>query len=114
MVLGIKRIIRELGAGELGARLEDGVTGIGDQHNIARIEQGERKVPHALLGTVDRADHIRRYPINVKTAFVVVAHRLLHLRQIAQAVLPHLGIARSIDERVNDMIIRSEIGCSHG
>ena len=61
-MLGNQRIVLELGIGNLGARLKDRVARIGNQNSVARIEQGQAQMAHALLRAVARLHHGRVMP----------------------------------------------------
>ena len=112
-MLGIERVIGELGVGDLSARLEDGIARIGYENGIARVEQGEAQMPHALLRAIARGYHVGRDALDAKTTGIVVAHRLLELRHVAQGVLPHLRILSGLGQRLHDMRVRGEIRRTH-
>lgn len=91
-MLGNQRIVFELGIGDFGARLKDRVARIGNQNGVTRIEQGQAQMAHALLRAIARLHHGRRNARNTKATLIVIAHGLLELGQVAQGILPHLGI----------------------
>lgn len=82
-MLGVERVIRELGVGDLGTRLEDGVTRIGHEDRVTRIQQRQAQVTDALLSAVARSDHVGRDSRDTKAALVVIANSLLELGQVA-------------------------------
>ena len=83
IVLGVERVIRELGVGDLGTRLEDGVTWIGHEDRVAGIQQRQAQVTDALLSAVARSDHVGRDSRDTKATLVVIANSLLELGQVA-------------------------------
>lgn len=113
-VLGVERVIGELGVGDLGPRLEHGVARIGHEDRVAGVEQGEAQVPHALLRAVARRHHVGRDALHAKAAGIVIAHRLLELGQVAQGVLPHLRVGRRARERLDHMRVGGEVRRAHG
>ena len=68
---------------------------------------------HALLRAVARLHHGRRDARNAKATLVVIAHGLLKLGQVAQSVLPHLGVLGRLRERLDHVVVRLKIGRSH-
>ena len=113
IVLGDQWIVLELGVGDLGARLKDRIARIGNQNGVTRIEQGQAQMAHALLRAVARLHHRRRNARNAKAALVVIAHGLLKLGQIAQGILPHLGILGRLRERLDHVVVRLKVGRAH-
>ena len=112
-MLGDQRVVLELGIGDLGARLKDRVARIGHQDGIARVEQRQAQVAHALLRAVARLHHGRRNARNAKAALIVIAHGLLELGQITQGVLPHLRVLRGLGQCLDHMVVRLKVGRSH-
>ena len=113
IMLGNQRIVFELGIGDLGTRLKDRVAWIGNQNGVTRIEQGQAQMAHALLRAVARLHHRRRNARNAKAALIVIAHGLLEFGQVAQGVLPHLGILGCLRERLDHVVIRLKVGRAH-
>ena len=112
-MLGDQRVVLELGIGNLGTRLKDRVARIGHQDRIARVEQRQTQVAHALLRAVARLHHGRRNARNAKAALVVIAHGLLELGQVAQGVLPHLGVLGGLGQRLDHVVVRLKVGRAH-
>ena len=113
VMLGDQRVVLELGIGDLGARLKDWVARIGYQDRIARVEQRQTQVAHALLRAVARLHHGRRNARNAKAALVVIAHGLLELGQVAQGVLPHLGVLGGLGQRLDHVVVWLKVGRAH-
>ena len=113
VVLGDQRVVLELGVGDLGARLKDRVARIGHQNGIARVEQRQAQVAHALLRAVTRLHHGRRNARNAKATLVIIAHGLLELGQIAQGILPHLRVLRGLGQRLDHVVVRFKVGRAH-
>ena len=113
IMLGNQRIVFELGIGDLGTRLKDRVARIGNQNGVTRIEQGQAQMAHALLRAVARLHHRRRNARNAKATLIVIAHGLLEFGQVAQGILPHLGILGCLRERLDHMVVRLKIGRAH-
>ena len=112
-MLGNQRIVFELGIGDLGTRLKDRVARIGNQNGVTRIEQGQTQMTHAFLRAVARLHHGRRNARNAKAALIVIAHSLLELGQVAQGILPHLGILGCLRECLDHVIVRLKVGRAH-
>ena len=112
-MLGNQRIVFELGIGDLGTRLKDRVARIGNQNSVARIEQGQAQMAHALLRAVARLHHGRRNAGDTKATLIVIAHGLLEFGQVAQGVLPHLGILGGLCERLHHVAVRLKVGRAH-
>ena len=113
IMLGNQRIVLELGIGDLRTRLKDRVARIGNQDGVTRIEQGQAQMAHALLRAVARLHHGRRNARNAKAALIVIAHGLLEFGQVAQGVLPHLGILGGLCERLDHVAVRLKVGRAH-
>ena len=113
IVLGNQRIVLELGIGDLGTRLKDRVARIGNQNSVTRIEQGQAQMAHALLRAVARLHHGRRNAGDTKATLIVIAHGLLEFGQVAQGVLPHLGILGCLRERLDHVVVRLKVGRAH-
>ena len=113
IMLGNQRIVFELGIGDLGTRLKDRVARIGNQNSVARIEQGQAQMAHALLRAVARLHHGRRNARNAKATLIVIAHGLLEFGQVTQGILPHLGILGCLRERLDHMAVRLKVGRAH-
>ena len=113
IMLGNQRIVLELGIGDLGTRLKDRVARIGNQNGVTRIEQSQAQVAHALLRTVARLHHGRRNARNAKATLIVIAHGLLEFGQVAQGILPHLGILGGLCERLDHVAVRLKVGRAH-
>ena len=113
IMLGNQRIVFELGIGDLGTRLKDRVARVGNQNGVTRIEQRQAQMAHALLRAVARLHHGRRDARNAKAALVVIAHGLLKLGQIAQGILPHLGVLGGLDQRLDHVIVRLKVRRAH-
>ena len=113
IMLGDQRIVLELGIGDLGTRLKDRVARIGNQDGVTRIEQGQAQMAHALLRAVARLHHGRRNARNAKATLIVIAHGLLELGQVAQGVLPHLGVLGRLRERLDHVVVRLKVGRAH-
>ena len=112
-MLGNQRIVLELGIGDLGTRLKDRVARIGNQNGVARIEQGQAQMAHALLRAVARLHHGRRNTRNAKATLIVIAHGLLEFGQVAQGILPHLGILGCLRECLDHVVVRLKVGRAH-
>ena len=113
IVLGNQRIVLELGIGDLGTRLKDRVARIGNQNSVARIEQGQAQMAHALLRAVARLHHGRRNAGDTKATLIVIAHGLLEFGQVTQGILPHLGIFGCLRERLDHVVVRLKVGRAH-
>ncbi len=114
IMLGNQRIVFELGIGDLGARLKNRIARIGNQNGVARIEQGQAQMAHALLRAVARLHHRRCNARNAKATLIVIAHGLLEFGQVAQGVLPHLGILGRLCERLDHVVVvRLKVGRAH-
>ena len=113
IMLGNQRIVFELGIGDLRTRFKDRVARIGNQNGVTRIEQGQAQMAHALLRAVARLHHRRRNARNAKAALIVIAHGLLEFGQVAQGILPHLGILGGLCERLDHMAVRLKVGRAH-
>ena len=113
IVLGNQWIVLELGVGNLSARLKDRVARIGNQNGVTRIEQGQAQMAHALLRAVARLHHGRRNARNAKATLIVIAHSLLEFGQVAQGILPHLGILGCLRECLDHVIVRLKVGRAH-
>ena len=113
IVLRHQRIILEFGVGDLGPRLKNRVARIGNQNGVTRIEQGQAQMAHALLRAVARLHHRRRNARNAKATLIVIAHGLLEFGQVAQGILPHLGILGCLRERLDHMVVRLKVGRAH-
>ena len=113
IMLGNQRIVFELGIGDLGTRLKDRVARIGNQNGVTRIEQGQAQMAHALLCAVARLHHRRRNARNAKATLIVIAHGLLEFGQVAQGILPHLGVLGGLRERLDHVVVRLKVGCAH-
>ena len=113
IMLGNQRIVLELGIGDLGTRLKDRVAWIGNQNGVTRIEQGQAQMAHALLRAVARLHHGRRNAGDTKATLIVIAHGLLEFGQVAQGVLPHLGILGCLRERLDHVVVRLKVGRAH-
>ena len=112
-MLGNQRIVFELGIGDLGTRLKDRVTRIGNQNGVTRIEQGKAQMAHPLLRAVARLHHGRRNARNAKATLIVIAHGLLKLGQVAQGILPHLGVLGGLGQRLDHVVVRLKVGRAH-
>ena len=113
IVLGNQRIVLELGIGDLGTRLKDRIARIGNQNGVTRIEQGQAQMAHALLRAVARLHHGRRNAGDTKATLIVIAHGLLEFGQVAQGILPHLGILGCLRERLDHVVVRLKVGRAH-
>ena len=113
IMLGNQRIVFELGIGDLGTRLKDRVARIGNQNGVTRIEQGQTQMAHALLRAVARLHHRRRNARNAKATLIIIAHGLLEFGQVAQGILPHLGILGCLRERLDHVVVRLKVGRAH-
>ena len=113
IMLGDQRIVLELGIGDLGTRLKDRVARIGNQNGVTRIEQGQAQMAHALLRAVARLHHGRCNARNAKATLIVIAHGLFEFRQVAQGILPHLGILGCLRERLDHVVVRLKVGRAH-
>ena len=113
IVLRHQRIILEFGVGDLGPRLKNRVARIGNQNGVTRIEQGQAQMAHALLRAVARLHHGRRNARNAKATLIVIAHSLLEFGQVAQGILPHLGILGCLRERLDHVVVRLKVGRAH-
>ena len=113
IVLRHQRIVLELGIGDLGTRLKDRVARIGNQDGVTRIEQGQAQMAHALLRAVARLHHGRCNARNAKATLIVIAHGLFEFGQVAQGVLPHLGILGRLCERLDHVAVRLKVGRAH-
>ena len=109
VMLGAQGVVVGLGTGHHHAGLEDGVAGVGQQDDIAGVAQSEAEVAHALLGAAARCHHVRCDALDAKAAGIVVAHGLLELRKVAQAVLPVGGVCASACQGVLDVLGRHEV-----
>lgn len=52
----------------------------------------------------------RRNARNAKATLIVIAHGLLEFGQVAQGILPHLGILGCLRERLDHMVVRLKVG----
>ena len=102
MLLG-QRVIPRLCAAQQTARNEHRVAGSGQQHGVALVAQHHTNVAHALL-TARTAGHLIRRDLYVEAAFVVAAHGIQQLRQVAQAVLPVLRVGSGIHHGLADVL----------
>ena len=113
IMLGDQRIVLELGIGDLGTRLKDRVARIGNQNGVTRIEQSQAQMANALLRAVARLHHGRCNARNAKATLIVIAYGLLEFGQVAQGVLPHLGILGCLCERLDHVAVRLKVGRAH-
>ena len=68
---------------------------------------------HPLLRAVARLHHRRRNARNAKATLIAIAHGLLEFGQVAQGILPHLGILGCLRERLDHMVVRLKVGRAH-
>ena len=68
---------------------------------------------HTLLRAVARLHHGRRNAGDTKATLVVIAHGLLEFGQVAQGILPHLGILGCLRERLDHVVVRLKVGRAH-
>ena len=74
--------------GEHGAHTVDGVGRVGDQGDIARVQEAERGVADALFGADQRQDFGIRVQLDVETGVVPLSEGAAHLRQAVGLRIP--------------------------
>ena len=113
VVLGVQRVVGQVGAREQARRGKDGIAGVRDQDGVARVEQGHAQVPHALLRAVAGADHIGRDARHAVAALVIGAHGVQQLGRVAQGVLPLGRVVGGLCQGVLQVAGRLEVGRAH-
>ena len=106
-----QRVIPGFCAAQQTARNEHRVAGGGQQHGVALIAQHHADVAHALL-TAGAAGHLIRRDLYAEAAFVVAAHGIQQLRQVAQAVLPVLRVGGCVHHGLADVLGRRKVRCA--
>ena len=109
----VQRVIGHLRAAQRGADGEDGVAGVGHEHDVAGVAQRHGDVGDALL----RAVHAHHFIFRQRDAVaprVPALHRLRKFRQIAQRVLVILRVERRLRGRRADMFGHGKVRRAHG
>ena len=84
-VLRPQLVIRDFRAAEHGTHFKDGVAGVGHQHHVAGVADGQADVGQPLLGAVDGHDLIL-LQLHAVAGAIPVLHGLQQLGQLRQGV----------------------------
>ena len=114
-VVLLQIVIDDIGSQQFRERGVGGITRIGHQHRVAGIDERQRDMQDALLGTYQRQQLALVVEVNIVPTLVESCHRLTQFGSSLRGLIAvGIGLASHLTELLDGLLRRRHIGTSNG